>query len=191
VRPGKDEMTRSSRTAAVERATGRSWDAWLDHLNRIGASSLTHQEIATALLPELDGRVDNPGWWAQTIAVVYEQHIGRRVPGQRSDGTFQANVSRSTPLGMEALMQAWSTFAAVDQAVLGLVAGDARVSGTEKRMTWRAKARDGATIVVTSEPKKNGTASLVVQHMGCRTQDESRKARQAWTAIVDRFTAAL
>jgi len=184
-------MTRSSRTAAVARATGRSWDAWLDHLNRIGASSLSHQEIAAAVLPELDGAVDNPGWWAQSIAVAYEQHIGRRVPGQRSDGTFQATVSRSTPLGMEALMQAWVAFAATDKDVLDLVQSEPRVSGTEKRITWRTRAKDGANVVVTSEPKKNGTASLVVQHMGCRTHDESRKARDAWTAILDRFTATL
>lgn len=184
-------MTRNSRIAAVERATGRSWDDWLDYLNRIDAPSLSHHEIAAAVLAELDGKVDNPGWWAQSTAVAYEQHIGRRVPGQRPDGTFQTSVSRSTSLGMEALMNAWTAFAAGDKDVLDLVKGDPRVSGTENRITWRTKARDGANVVVISEPKKNGTASLVVQHIGSPTQDESLKVKEAWTAIVDRFTADL
>jgi hypothetical protein len=182
-------MTKSSRIAAVERATGRSWDDWLDYFNRIGASTLTHHEIATTVLAELDGKVDNPGWWAQSTAVAYEQHTGRRVPGQRPDGTFQTSVSRSTSLGMTELMDAWTSFAATDKDVLGLIEGDVRVSGTQNRISWRTKARDGANVVVISEPKKNGTASLVVQHIGCPTYDDSQQARHAWTAIVDRFTA--
>ena len=69
----------------------------------IGAEQLSHHEIASALITELDGKVDNLGWWAQATAVAYEQYVGRRVPGQRPDGTFQTSVSRSTSLGMEAL----------------------------------------------------------------------------------------
>src|SRR5690606_11513114 len=99
--------------------------------------------------------------------------------GQRPDGTLQTSVSRSTPLSMEALMHAWTAFAATDKAVLDLVEGDIRVSGTVNRITWRTKARDGASVVVISEPKKNGTASLVVQHNGCPTYEENVKAKDA------------
>ena len=183
------EVTTNSRIEAVERATGRSWDQWLEWMAGIGADGLSHHEIATALIHELDGKVDNLGWWAQATAVAYEQHIGRRVPGQRPDGTFQTSVSRSTPLGMEALMDAWTEFAAADDAVSDLIAGEVRVSGTANRITWRAKARDGAAITVISEPKKDGTASLVVQHVGSATLEGNIEAKEAWTAITARFAA--
>lgn len=184
-------MATSSRIRAVERATGRSWDEWLEFLTCIGAGDLTHHEIATAVLGELDGTIDNPAWWAQSATVAYEQHIGRRVPGQRPDGTFQTSVSRSTTLGMEALMGAWADFAAGSPDVEGLIEGEVRVSGTENRTTWRAKARGGGSVVVISEPKKNGTASLVVQHLGSPTPERNGEVKELWRGIVTRFAAGL
>jgi len=65
------------------------------------------------------------------------------------------------------------------------------VSGTANRITWRAKARDGASIVVISEPKTGGTASLVVQHIGATTPERNIEAKQTWTAILARVTAGL
>ena len=182
-------MATNPRIEAVERATGRPWDEWLGYFASIDAEHLSHHEIASALITELDGKVDNLGWWAQATAVAYEQYVGRRVPGQRPDGTFQTSVSRSTPLGMAALMEAWSLFAAADEDVLQIVVGDVRVSGTSNRITWRAKARDGASVIVISEPKKDGTASLVVQHIGSADLDRNIEAKDTWTAITARFAA--
>lgn len=182
-------METDARIQAVERATGRSWEQWLAYMAGIGAEGLTHHEIATALVGELDGTVDNVGWWAQATAVAYEQYAGRRVPGQRPDGTFQTSVSRSTTLGMDALMAAWTAFAAADEVVLDLIAGAPRVSGTANRITWRAKARDGAAIVVISEPKKDGAASLVAQHIGSATLERNDEVREIWTATLDRFAS--
>jgi hypothetical protein len=182
-------MTKNARIEAVERATGRSWDEWLEYMSGIGADGLSHHEIAAALIQELDGKVDNLGWWAQATAVAYEQYVGRRVPGQRPDGTFQTSVSRSTSLDMAALMQAWTAFAATDEGILNLIAGDPRVSGTANRITWRAKARDGAAIVVISEPKKDGTASLVAQHNGAATLERNLEVKEIWAATLDRFAS--
>ena len=36
-----------------------------------------------------------PGWWAQTVTVGYERIKGLRAVGQRRDGTFEANKSRT------------------------------------------------------------------------------------------------
>jgi hypothetical protein len=180
-------MATNSRIEAIERATDRSWDDWLAWMATIGAERLSHHEIASALITELDGKVDNLGWWAQATAVAYEQYVGRRVPGQRPDGTFQTSVSRSTSLGMEALIGAWTDFAAADQHVLDRISGDVRVSGTANRMTWRARGRDGTAITVISEPKKDGTASLVVQVIGTATLEDNVEAKETWTAITARF----
>jgi hypothetical protein len=184
-------VTTNARIEAVERATGRSWDDWLSWMASIHADQLSHHEIASALITELDGKVDNLGWWAQATAVAYEQHVGRRVPGQRPDGTFQTSVSRSTSLGMEALIRSWTDFAAADQDVLDRITGDVRVSGTANRITWRAKGRDGTAYTVISEPKKDGTASLVVQIIGTATLDDNIEAKETWTAITARFAATV
>lgn len=184
-------MSTDSRIKAVERATSRTWDDWLRFMDAIGAKNLSHHEIATKVIAELDGKVENVGWWAQSVTVAYEQHAGHRIPGQRPDGTFQTSVSKATTLGMQALMDKWVQFAAEDQSVLALAAGDVRVSGTEKRITWRTKAHDGSDIRVTSEPKKDGTASIIAVQMGLQTNELNNEAKARWTSILQRFLESL
>jgi hypothetical protein len=184
-------MATNARIKPVERATNRTWDEWLAFMDRIGAKDLDHKAIALQVYEELDGTIEQLGWWTQAVTVAYEQYIGRRIPGQRPDGTFQTSVSRSTPLGMQELMDRWAEFAAGDEVVQDVVAdGDLRVSGTDRRISWRTKAKDGSSVVVISEPKKNGTASLVVQHMGLPSLELSEEARERWASVVSRFLQA-
>jgi hypothetical protein len=180
-------MATNPRIKPVERATNRTWDEWLRFMDGIGAKDLDHKAIALKVYEELEGTVEQCGWWAQSVTVAYEQHIGRRVPGQRSDGTFQTSVSRSTSLGMAQLMDRWQEFAATDETVRDVVDATPRVSGTDRRTTWRTKAADGSSVVVTSEPKRNGTASLVVTQLGLQTPELNEAARERWTSVVERF----
>jgi hypothetical protein len=181
-------MATNPRIAPIERATNRTWDDWLRFMDGIGACDLDHQAIALKVYAELDGTLEQVGWWTQSVTVAYEQHIGRRIPGQRSDGTFQLSVSRSTPLGMEELMARWVEFASDDEAVRGIVVdADPKVSGTDRRITWRTRAQDGSSVVVTSEPKRNGTASLVATQIGVPTLELNDEARERWVPIVERF----
>jgi hypothetical protein len=184
-------MAENPRIKPVERATNRSWDELLQFMDGIGAKDLDHKQIALRVYEELDGTIEQHGWWTQSVTVAYEQHIGRRIPGQRSDGTFQMSVSRSTTLGMEELMDRWEEFAAGDATVRDVVAdADPKVSGTDRRITLRTKAKDGSSVVVTSEPKKNGTASLVVTQIGIPTLAANDAARETWTTVVARFLGA-
>ncbi|PWW23980.1 hypothetical protein JD79_03157 [Geodermatophilus normandii] len=181
-------MATNPRIGPVERATGRTWDEWLQFMDGIGAADLDHGQIALRVHEELGDSFEQRGWWAQSVTVAYEQHIGRRIPGQRSDGTFQCSVSRATSLGMTELMERWRAFADGDAAVQEVLAGgDLKVSGTDRRLTWRTRAVDGSSIVVTSEPKGNGTASLVATQIGVPTLEANDEARGRWTAIVERF----
>ena len=181
-------MATNPRITPIERATGRTWDEWLTFMAGIGAEELDHKVIALQVYEELDGSIEQHGWWAQSVTVAYEQHIGRRIPGQRSDGTFQTSVSRSTALGMQELMDRWREFAAGDATVQDVVAGgDLRVSGTDRRITWRTKAKDGSSVVVTSEPKKNGTASIVATQLGLPTLELNEEARERWASVLTRF----
>jgi len=183
-----DTVTTTSKIEAIERATGRAWDDWLAWFDSIGAADLDHHTIATHLLTELEGLVDNLGWWAQATANTYEHFIGRRVPGQQPDGTFRLSVSRATTLAMQQLIDDWTRFAASDTAVLALLAAEPRVSGTEKRISWRARGAGETAITVISEPKGE-TASIVVQHGGLASPEVAAETKATWLAAVDRFLA--
>lgn len=185
-------MATNPRIGPVERATHRTWDEWLAFMDRVGAKNLDHKGIALEVYHELEGTGVEPlGWWTQAVTVAYEQHIGRRIPGQRPDGTFQMSVSKSTSRTMQDLMDAWVRFAERDAFVTGLITGDLKVSGTDRRITWRTRAADGSSVVVTSEPKKNGTASLVATQMGLVTPEQNDQARENWANAVARFLDGL
>lgn len=184
-------MATNSRIKSVERATNRTWEEWLQFMEAIGAKHLSHHEIATKVLEEMDGKIENLGWWAQSVTVAYEQYTGHRAPGQRPDGTFQTSVSKATPLGMQELINQWVNFATTDTDVLALIAKEARVSGTENRITWRTKAHDGSEIRVTSEPKKDGTASIIAVQMGLQTNELNQEAKSKWASILQRFLGSL
>lgn len=184
-------MSANPRIKPIETSTRRQWDDWMQFLNGIDAENLSHKDIAAKVFAELEGTMESAAWWSQSIAVAYEHAIGRRIPGQRSDGTFQMSISRSTHLGLEDLMARWVGFATEDSEVQSLLADAPRTSGTDKRKTWRAPASDGSSILVTSEPKKDGTASIVATQRGMATPEENDAARQLWTAVLARFLGQL
>lgn len=184
-------MAENPRIKPIEKATGRPWAEWLEYMDSIDAKQLNHHEIATKVFEQLDGKLENPGWWAQAVTVAYEQHIGKRVPGQQSDGSFQASISRATKLEMKELMGKWESFAANDKEVLTMIEGEVRVGGTQKRMSWRAKAPDGSAIIILSEPKAGGSASIVLQIMSVKTQRLSAEAKAKWAQVLSRFMEKL
>ena len=87
---------------AVNRTTGRDWDAWLQFLDGLGARDMDHKGIVALLAGP--GQLAN-GWWQQMVAVGYEQARGLRVVGQTSEGAFQIGVQRTLPIPADV---AWS-----------------------------------------------------------------------------------
>lgn len=95
---GSGSRSGYSSDASVREATGRGWVEWFEWLGARAADELDHKSIV-ALLAE-DGELES-GWWQQNVSVRYEQHIGRRRPGEAQDGTFQVGsrrTFRSSPL---------------------------------------------------------------------------------------------
>jgi hypothetical protein len=179
-------MAINPRIAPIEKATSRRWAEWLKFLDQMGAKDLDHTSIAVKVSQELEGQIDNPGWWAQGITVVYEQEIGRRLPGQRSDGSFEINASRSTGLGMQELMDRWTEFAAGEAEIQELIAGEPRLGGTEKRRHWRAKSKDGASLQITAEPKSDGTAAIIATIGNLPSPEASAAAKEQWSQLLSR-----
>lgn len=83
-------MVKPVNTQAIEAATDTSWQEWCGFLEDAGAEALDHN----AIVKKAGAFKPISGWWAQSVAVAYEQHIGRHQPGQTSDGLFAASVSR-------------------------------------------------------------------------------------------------
>lgn len=82
---------------AVREATGHAPTDWFARLDAEGATGWEHPAIARRLV-----EWDMDPWWAQGVAIRYEQERGIRIPGQQSDGTFAATVSKTLHGDLEA-----------------------------------------------------------------------------------------
>lgn len=137
-------MTKPQNTAGIERATNKSWQQWVEELDEMGARSMTHTEIARVLYDILEGKMEKHGWWAQGITVAYEQHIGRRVPGQLANGKFEIAVSKTVDLRTQELFKRAATWLDGQATINNQKVLKARNSTTPKRSIWRCDFGDGS-----------------------------------------------
>ena len=89
-----------------EAATGRTWEGWVAFLDGLDARKLSHTEIARRIF---DTGLAS-GWWSQSITVAYEQHIGRRVPGQDCDGAFAVSATKTCAGTLDDVLARWVDF---------------------------------------------------------------------------------
>lgn len=169
-------MTKGINIESIEKATGKSWDEWLKFFDSIGAKDLSHKEIAQKV--HEDG---TPGWWSQNVTVAYEQHIGRRVPGQRSDGKFDVSVSKTIDGTMDEAFDKWLALVKDKKEFDGAsVEGEPSTSKTEKWRNWRCKLADGSRIVVGIYQKASGKAGLGLAHEKLSSAVQAEAKRAFW-----------
>lgn len=82
-------------TEAVFKATGKSWDEWIELLDKLGVRRLSHKD--TACLLRNDGYIKSD-WWSQMVTVGYEYFHGKRVLGQTSSAGFEIGVQKTLAL---------------------------------------------------------------------------------------------
>lgn len=149
---------------------------------------MNHKEIALKLYHLLEGTLPNHGWWAQGITVAYEQHIGRRVPGQRADGTFEVSVSKTYNCTMDAAFTRWHELTKVSTEFNGVkLKGVPTFSETEKWRNWRVNLMDGTKIVVGINQKTAVRAGFGLAHQKLTYAEDVEAWRQYWREFLSTF----
>ncbi len=167
---------------AIEEATGASWPEWCAFLDGQGAAQLDHIAIVkkARIFREISG------WWAQGVAVAYEQHIGRRKPGQRSDGLFNVSISKTIKSLPEPAYASWCSFSASLSEIDGqLLAAEPTTSSTPKRYYWRCKFDGGGRAVVSFESKGTERVLIAVEHQKVALETQTAKKKRAWAALLN------
>lgn len=174
-------MTKPIATAKFKEATGRDFAGWLVFLKSIGAESLSHKEIASKL--QKQAGVD--GWWAQSITVAYEQHAGRRQPGQGADGKFTASVSFTVDGEPATLHDRWCAEVNNEKSFSGTrLAQPPSTSATPKRRYWRSKFEDGSNIVIAFETKPVAKTLVTVAHEGLPNPEKVSGSKVYWKSML-------
>jgi hypothetical protein len=142
---------------SIRRGSGKGWDEWFRILDRWGATSRTHKEIARYVNAEHGVS----GWWAQSVTVGYERARGMRAKHQVAGG-FQVTVSKTFPVGVDRLFRA---FADARQRGRWLEAGTLKVRTSQPGRSARFDFREDAGRVMAYFTSKGpAKATVHVQH---------------------------
>ena len=163
---------------AVRSKTGRTWKQWVQQLDAIKATRMSHREIAK----HLNESNEISGWWAQMVTVAYERIRGMREVGQRCDGQFQASKSKTFAVPISRLYRTFSVkrtrgrwLPDVDLTI--------RTSTVNKsmRMTWP----DGTSVHAYFTAKGRQKSQVAIQHTGLAKKNDVANRKEFWT---ERFT---
>ncbi len=173
-------MVKPMNIDGIAEATGKSWDWWCKALEKSGAENLNHAEIAK-LVPTLHAV---SGWWAQGVTVAFEQHIGRRVPGQMSDGSYSASITRIVHTAPAASFKTWKAFAA-DVPKLGSakVDGTPKTSETPVSRNWRCALSDGSRVAVSFSAKVGSKTLVAVEHRKLPSPTALAESKDIWRKL--------
>ncbi len=172
------------RDDAVREKTGRDWSGWVAALDRDRAWELSHRDIARRL-------VDAHGlgaWWSQTVTVGYERIRGLRAVGQRPDGSYDANKSRTFPVGVSELYRACRD---VRHRRKWLPTGVTRVRTATVDTSIRFDGEDGTRVRFFLVSKGAGKSTLSVQHARLGGPADVERAKRFWGERLDALGALL
>ena len=176
------------------RATGYSREDWIAFFTP--HADKPHAELAKLALAKLEELAEtdaalgtsNMEWWAQSVTILFEQHIGRRKPGQRGDGTFGASVSRTLIALPSDVIYNWERWAAPEASNVPLVYAEApRVTSTEKWDYWRVTTADGAKISVNITSAGDHKTTLAVDVKNLASEEESAQYKALFIEVFGNF----
>lgn len=169
---------------ALIEGTGADWKTWLDLLDERGASGLDHAAIARMLVQEFE--ID--GWWAQSITVGYEQERGMREPGQRPDGTFSANASKTLEVPIGTAFE----HLADPEAQAGWL-GDLELAqrSASPPKSVRFDASDGTRVLANLTAKGEAKTAVQVEIAKLPSAEDVATAKAAWKTRLERLAERL
>lgn len=177
-------MVKPTSTTAIATATHRAWDDWIKRLSDAGAEQLDHTAIAALAVELMPESVEQKEWWAQGVAIAFEQHTGLRVPGQGRDGRFRLSVSRTVPGDMDATMLAWTGIVEGRSEFGGVaVASGPTATGSERWRYWKASLADGSRVALNIS-EKQGKSAVALEHTVLDSPEAIERWRPIWKGLL-------
>jgi hypothetical protein len=170
---------------AVQKRTGRTWAEWVAVLDAADARIMPHGDIVRCIT-ETDPTVG--GWWTQSVAVGYERIRGLREIGQRRNGIYEANKSRTLPVDVSTLY-AMLANARLRRKWLPHGLEKVRTALTDKSM--RLDWDDGTQVNVYFEAKGAAKSTVSVQHTKLASRAAADEAKAFWQERLDALSVAL
>jgi hypothetical protein len=143
-----------------------------------GAAEMSHRDIAAIVKT----KYKVADWWTQTVTVGYERIKGLRARGQRRDGTYEANKSRTYNVPVSTLFAAWKD---ADRRRRWLADGAVRVRTATEPKSMRLGWTDGTIVTVGFLPKGKAKSAVAVTHTKLPDRATVDRLKQYWTERLD------
>jgi len=158
--------------AAIKKATGCDWDKWVFCLDYVGAQDWSHRAIADHVHTAYKVK----DWWTQMVTVGYERIKGLRAIGQRRDGGFEANKSRTLNASAAAVFRAFAHARVRKHWLPGVnVTVKKATANRSVRMMWN----DGTPVEVWIVPKGKKTTAQI-GHRKLVSKEDADKRKEYW-----------
>lgn len=181
----KVEKLANVTSEAMEKATGSSWQEWIDFLDSVSAEKMPHPKI-TRLLEE---EHVHSNWWRQKIASGYRFFKGLRGDGQ-SGNMFQAGVQKVFPYSQQ---QLWDFVIAPEYAVIwnqgNLATDDFNVFSPPStiRLKWRLKTWKKSAILQIRIMPKDDHSTLSLLLSGLDSEKQRNDLKKHLKAVIDQL----
>jgi hypothetical protein len=170
--------------ALLKEKTGCTWERWVKALDRAKAYSWPHREIAKYVTE----KYKTPGWWAQTVTVGYERIKGLRAVGQRRDGGFEANKSKTFAVPVGRLYRAWSDPRSRARWLPGVAL---TVRGATRNKSMRITWPDRTPVVVWFTRLGLAKSQVALSHGKLPDQTAQTRMKAFWTERLAQLSAVL
>ena len=160
--------------AAITKNTGRAWEDWVRVLDGHAAHQMQHSDIAKLVSDTYSVRP----WWTQAVAVGYERIKGLRALGQRRDGSYEANKSRTFNAPAATVFNAWAD-PTIRRRWLNESGAKVRTATAPKSM--RLGWPDGTIVAVWFTAKGASKTAVAVAHTKLPDGETAYRLKQYWT----------
>lgn len=168
--------------AVIREKTGATWKEWARRLDDNGAATMSHRDIARLVR----STYHVADWWTQTVTVGYERIKGLRERGQRRDGSYEANKSRTYDVPVDKLFDAWKDTKARQR---WLTEPGVRVRTATAPKSLRLGWPDGSIVAVGFLAKGKGKSSVAVQHTKLPDRETAERLKRYWSERLDALGA--
>lgn len=168
-------------------------------MDKIGATKMSHSELAHKVYEHIvasgvfddtaantDGRQNSSGWWSQGVTVAYEQHIGKRNPGQRADGSYEISVTKVLGDTMADTMKWWTDKVEGMSEYNGVkLDGEPHMSITPRAHNWRAKLTNGSRLLASASERSSGKAMISITVEKIANAEDAEAWRGYWKQFLN------
>ncbi len=171
-------------TAALRRATDHDWGWWLDRLTSDGYRQKKHREITR----HVEKTYDISRWWTQSMVIGFERIVGLREIGQSREGDFSASKSKTLPVAIERLFDAFNNASLRDRWLPGV---EWNVRKATPHSSIRLEGFDGCPVELWFTSKGEAKSGVQIQQRKLTSKEDVARVKGEWAERIEALTRFL